>query len=193
MNSCMQMIYWFRFNFRKSRQRRGADNWLRWAFVACRRYWACEHVCANTHACVWCGRHGGVLRRDTCSRQDFTTLGEAGLPGDPHSSQTVTGPEGTPPHCCFRPRVFTRPDTGPGLILELGEYFRKQSRHATALRSSAVKICFENANLFQSNWSLLEKQVGPNGSSVFVYAKIACWKEKGEVSAENCTRVKTRP
>ena len=80
------------------------------------------------------------------------------MPGDPHSRQTVIEPEGTPPRRCFKPRVFTRRDPRHGLILELGDYFRKQSRHATALRSSAVKkfvlktrICSKATDLYSRN------------------------------------------
>lgn len=196
MNSCMQMIYRFRFNFRKSREGRRADRWLRWALTPHHRYCVCEQVCANTHVCVWCVQHRGVLRKDTCCRWGFTTLGKAGLPGDPHSRQTVTEPRGTPPRCCFKPRVFTGRDPGHRLILELGEYFRKQSRHATALRSSAVK------NLFWKCESVPKQLISIRETSWTQWELCICLcknrrlereKKKSEVSAEKRTQLETRP
>lgn len=197
MNSCMQMIYRFRFNFRKSREGRRADRWLRWALTPHQRYCVCEQVCANTRVCVWCVEHRGVLRKDTCCRWGFTTLGEAGLPGDPHSRQTVTEPKGTPPRCCFKPRVFTGRDPGHRLILELGEYFRKQSRHATALRSSAVK------NLFWKCESVPKQLISIRETSWTQWEFCICLcknrrlgrkkKKKSEVSAEKRRQLETRP
>lgn len=115
----------------------------------------------------------GVFSERTCVAGGFTTLGKAGgrprihIPG-----RRSPNPEEPLPAAVSSHVSLLAENLGHRLILELGEYFRKQSR-CNRTRSSAVKNLFlKNANLFQSNWSLLEKQVGPNGSSAFVYAKI---------------------